>query len=79
MNELLPIMSGLVLGAALGYVRPQLRLRVGIILGLLLAITATLLSGEYLASWAYLAVDIIIVGVSAVVSFRVVRKLSWSN
>jgi hypothetical protein len=36
MNEFLPIMSGLVLGAALGYVRPERRGRVAIVVGLLL-------------------------------------------
>ena len=79
MNEFLPIISGLALGAVLGYVRAQRRLRVGIILGLLLAITATVLSGEYLVSWFYLAVDAILVSVSALVSFGIVRKVSWSN
>ena len=75
MNEFLPVMSGLLLGAAVGYVRPERRLRVGIILGLLLAVTATVVSGEYLASWAFLLVDMVLVGVSAVVSFGAVRRV----
>jgi len=75
MNELLPIMSGLLLGSAVGYVRPERRLRVGIALGLLLAVAATVLSGEYLESWGFLVVDLLLVGVCAVASFTVVRRL----
>ena len=75
MNEFLPVMSGLLLGAAVGYVRPERHLRVGIILGLLLAVTATVLSGEYLESWGFLLVDLVLVGVSAVVTFGVVQRI----
>jgi hypothetical protein len=79
MNEFLPVMSGVLLGAAVGYVRPERRLRVSIMLGLLLAITATILSGEYLQSWIYLSVDMILVAVSAVVSFGIIRRVPFRS
>ena len=72
MNEILPIISGLALGAVLQSIRPQRRLPAGVILGVLLALSATILSREYLASWSYVVLDVILVAASAVTCYRLI-------
>ncbi len=58
MHELLPITSGLLLGALLGLLRPWLRLPVGAAAAILLGVAATVVSGEFRISWGFLAIDI---------------------
>ena len=69
MEELFPIASGLLVGALLGAIRPKLRLLVGVALAVALGVLATVVSGEFRLSWAYLAIDIPLVAVSAAIGF----------
>ncbi len=67
--ELLPIASGLFVGCVLGLVRPGLRVPVGIALAILFGVMATVASGEFLESWAFLLIDIPLVAIAAVIGF----------
>jgi hypothetical protein len=73
MDELFPIVSGVVLGIVVAGVRPSLRPWVGIALSIALGLAATALSGELAIGWGYLLVDIPLVAVSAGVSFTLGR------
>lgn len=79
MNELLPILSGVVLGAILGYLPPSRRVPVGIVLAIMLGLVATVSSGEYLVSWGYLLLDVALVLGAAAVSILVVHRLRWKR
>ena len=77
MNELFPVLSGLVVGAGLGLLAPGLRLRVGAVAAVLLGIAATVVSGEYRIGWEYLLIDIPLVAacsVIALVAGRAIRR-----
>lgn len=64
-GELLPILSGLLLGCLIGYAPGRLRSwGLGCIV-LTLAACATVTSGEFRESWGYLFVDLLIVVASA--------------
>jgi hypothetical protein len=78
-NEFLPIVSGIVLGSILGYLRPELRLRVGVVLVVLLGVLATVASGEFRISWGFLLIDIPLVAVSAGVALVAIHRLRWSK
>src|SRR5690242_16689737 len=73
MQELLPLALGLVLGAALGIMRPGVRLIVGGGLAILLGVLVTVVTGEARLSWGYVLVDIPLVGGAAVVGLAFVR------
>jgi hypothetical protein len=73
MDELFPVVSGVVLGIVVAGLRPSLRLWVGVLLSVLLGMAATLVSGEFEAGWEYLLIDIPLVAVSAGVSFTLAR------
>jgi hypothetical protein len=73
MDELFPVVSGVVLGILVAGLRPSLRLWVGVLLSVLLGMAATLVSGEFEAGWEYLLIDIPLVAVSAGVSFTLAR------
>jgi hypothetical protein len=62
-EEILPVVSGLFLGALIGLLRPSLRLPVGAALIMAFGVLATVLSGEYLISWSFLLIDIPLVAV----------------
>jgi hypothetical protein len=66
-QELLPFVSGLLLGSLLGLLRPSRRFWVGAILTLVSGVLATFASGEFQISWAFLGIDIPLVAVSAAV------------
>lgn len=74
-DELLPIVSGLVAGALLGFLRPSLRLPVGIALAVVLGTLATVVSGEYRIGWEFLLIDIPLVGLCAVAGLVTARRL----
>ena len=63
MQELFPILFGLILGAGLGFVRPSMRLPVGAVLAIVLGVLATVITGEFKSSWGYLLIDIPLVAV----------------
>jgi hypothetical protein len=73
MDELFPIVSGVVLGIVVAGARPSLRPWVGIALSIALGLAATALSGELAIGWEYLLVDIPLVAVAAGVSFTLAR------
>jgi len=76
MQELIPIAWGLLLGAALGFVRPSIRLAVGAALCVVLGSLATVVTGEFKLSWGYLLVDIPLVALAAFLALVSVRHLS---
>jgi hypothetical protein len=76
-NELFPVLSGLVVGVGLGLLAPKLRLWVGAVAAVVLGIAATVVSGEYRIGWEYLLIDIPLVAVASVVGLvasRAVRQ-----
>jgi len=77
-EEILPVVSGLFLGALIGLLRPSLRLPVGAALIMAFGVLATVLSGEYLISWSFLLIDIPLVAVSAAASLYVTHRLRWA-
>jgi hypothetical protein len=74
MQELIPFGCGLLLGAALGWVRPAIRLWVGALLAVALGVFATVITGEFHLSWDYLLVDIPLVAVAAFAGFWALRR-----
>jgi hypothetical protein len=76
MEELFPLSAGLVLGALLGFARPSIRVPIGAALATALGVLATVVSGEFKVTWAYLLIDIPLVAVAAVAGFLVTRWLS---
>jgi xanthosine utilization system XapX-like protein len=77
-EEILPVVSGLVLGVLIGLLRPSLRVPVGAALILAFGVLATVVSGEYLISWSFLLIDIPLVAVSAAASLYVTHRLRWA-
>jgi hypothetical protein len=75
-GELLPLGFGLLLGVALGRLRPSLRLPVGAPLAIGLGFLATTATGEAAISWAFVLIDIPIVAVGALVARLVERRLA---
>jgi hypothetical protein len=75
MQELLPLSAGLLLGALVGTLRPSIRVPVGAALAVVVGALATVVSGEFKVSWAYLLFDIPLVAVCAVLGFLVARRL----
>jgi hypothetical protein len=73
MDELFPVLSGVVLGIVVAGIRPSLRLWIGIPLSIALGLAATVLSGEFEVGWEYLLIDIPLVAVSAGLSFTLAR------
>ncbi len=76
-SELQPIFSGVLLGSLLGYVRPSLRVRLGVASALVLGAIATILSGEILVAGWYVLIDVSLVAVSAAVALTLVHRLRW--
>lgn len=74
--ELLPIAAGLTSGSLIGYLRPSLRFPVGIACAVAFGFLATVVSGEFRVSWAYLLVDIPLVAVSALFAFTTMRWMA---
>jgi hypothetical protein len=76
MQELFPIGCGLLLGLALGYLRPTLRWPVGALAAVALGVLATIVSGEFRTSWAYLTIDIPLVALAATAGLLLGRRAS---
>ncbi len=77
MQELLPVVGGLFLGLLLGLVRPSMRVPVGAVLIVALGVLATVVSGEFLISWAFLLIDVPLVAISTAVGLVVTHRLRW--
>jgi hypothetical protein len=76
MQELFPFGCGLLLGATLGYVRPAMRLPIGGLFAVALGVLATVVTGEFKASWAYVVVDIPLVACATFLGLVVARHAS---
>lgn len=75
MNEIFPIVCGLLVGSALTLIRPNARLAVVLVASILLGTTATIVSGEYRVSWEFLLIDIPLVALSSIAGLMTVRGL----
>ena len=75
MQELFPIVGGLLLGAALPLIRPQMRLKVGVGASVVLGALATIISGEYRIGWEFLLIDIPLVALCSVTGFVTARAV----
>ena len=75
MHELFPIVSGLLLGAVLPLIRPQLRLEVGVGASVVLGSLATIISGEYRIGWEFLLIDIPLVALCSATGFATARAV----
>jgi hypothetical protein len=58
MNELVPLITGFALGLVLGAVRPSVRWWIGAPLAASLGVMATVITGEFETSWAFVLIDI---------------------
>jgi hypothetical protein len=70
-----PILSGLALRAALGLLRPKIRMPFGIAAAIVVGAIATVISGEYKIGWEFLLIDIPLVGLAATVALAGTRTL----
>jgi hypothetical protein len=77
--EIVPIVSGLLLGALLGWIEPASRKRIGLPMALALGFLATVVSGEFRVSWGFLLVDIPLVAVSVLVGLVALHRMRWSQ
>lgn len=75
MQELFPVMMGLVLGPILSIFRPSRRVRLGSVLIACAGASATLLSGEFRIHWSFVLIDTLLVAVSASASLLAVRLM----
>jgi hypothetical protein len=75
MQELVPALSGLVIGVLLGLLRPSLRWPLGGSLIVVCGVLATVASGEFHVTWGFLVVDIPLVALSTMASFYAVHRL----
>jgi len=75
MTELVPISYGLLVGLCLGLLAPRQRVPIGLVLAVLLGVTATVVTGEWEVSWAFILVDIPLVALSTSVAYLAARRL----
>jgi hypothetical protein len=66
MTEFFPIAAGLLCGLLLGSLTARRRVIVGVVFSVVAGVLATVVSGEWRISWAFLIIDIPLVAVSAV-------------
>ncbi|MBB5233978.1 hypothetical protein [Deinococcus budaensis] len=74
-GELLPVLSGLLLGLVLSVCPPARRRPVGTLLAVALGLYATVVSGEFRLSWAFVLVDVPLVAVSSLVAFWLTQRV----
>lgn len=74
-NEILPVVSGLIAGVLLGGVTARRRPLVWALASVVLGLLATVASGEFKATWAYLLIDIPLVGAVSCAAFLVSRRI----
>jgi hypothetical protein len=74
-SELFPIMCGAIVGLLLGVIRPSIRLWLGALLAVVCGVAATVVSGEFEVTWAFLLVDIPLVAGSAVATLLAMRRV----
>lgn len=74
-NEIFPVAAGLIAGLVLGTVTARRRPWVWALLSVVLGLAATVLSGEFKTTWAFLLIDIPLVGAASAASFLVSRMV----
>lgn len=72
LNELFPILIGLSLGAILNLIPASRRWTVGFPLIVSAGLWATVVSGEYLVSWAFVLIDVLLAGGAALAGYAAV-------
>ena len=72
-NEILPVVSGILAGVVLGGITARRRPLVWLVMSVVLGLLATVVSGEFRTSWAYLLIDIPLVGAVSAAAFMAVR------
>lgn len=72
--EVLPVIGGLILGSIAGYTYNRTRRWTHVIGILIIALCATIASGEFRQSWGFLFDDIVIVSLSASSAFLLVGR-----
>jgi hypothetical protein len=77
--EILPIVSGLLLGELLGWMEPDSRKRIGLSAALAVSFLATILSGEYRISWGFLMLDTVLVIAATLASLVTLQRVRWSR
>ncbi|MGY1670340.1 hypothetical protein [Geodermatophilus sp. SYSU D00710] len=80
MAELFPITAGLLCGLLLGSLTARRRVLVGLTFSVVAGVLATVVSGEWRISWAFLLIDIPLVAVGAVIGDLLSRRvvLRWA-
>ena len=76
MNELLPITLGLASGVLIGSLTTRRGVAAWLVLSVLLGVAATVLTGEWRVSWAFLLIDIPLVAVAAVIGHLAARRVA---
>ena len=74
MNELVPMAFGMIVGLLIGTLTARRRLIVWLSASAVLGTAATVLTGEWRISWAFLLVDIPMVAGTAVLAHLAARK-----
>jgi hypothetical protein len=74
-TEFFPVVAGLACGVLLGSLTARRRVIVGLIFSVVAGVLATVVSGEWRISWAFLLIDIPLVAVSAVVGDLLSRSI----
>jgi hypothetical protein len=75
MTEFFPIAAGLLCGLLLGSLTARRRVIVGVVFSVVAGVLATVVSGEWRISWAFLIIDIPLVAVSAVAGDLLSRRV----
>jgi len=74
-SEIFPLLAGLACGVLLGSLTARRRVFVGLVFSVVAGVLATVLSGEWQISWAFLLIDIPLVAAAAVVGDLVARRV----
>jgi hypothetical protein len=75
LTEVFPVLTGIAIGIGLGWLRPTTRLPVGAVLAILGGVLATVVSGEFRLTWAYLLIDIPLVAGASILALAVARQV----
>lgn len=75
MNEVFPVVGGIIVGLVVGRLTVRRPPWLWVVVTVLLGVGATVVSGEWKVSWAYLLVDIPVVGLSAAAGYLVVCRV----
>jgi len=74
-TEFFPIVAGLLCGLLLGSLTARRRVVIGLAFSVVAGVLATVVSGEWWISWAFLLIDIPLVAVSAVAGDLLSRRI----